>query len=166
MTYQITTDFVALSLYFLFMNQYLLDGGLFPIMLVSRYELSLCYTLIKFDLLDFSGIDVFACLTVWKKGSYQRGQKSFKDFTILNSIFWKKQNLFIYIFQKRYIYQLLEDKTFSRILPSFGQFFEKKSKQYFYLYLSLNFLKANPFYGFYSSQVDSLKKNNKNKTFI
>ena len=30
-------------------------------MLVHRYELSLCHTPIKSDLLGFSGIDVFAC---------------------------------------------------------------------------------------------------------
>jgi hypothetical protein len=51
---------VASSLYFSFTNQYLL-GGLIPIMLVPRYELSLYHTPIESDLLDFSGIGVFKC---------------------------------------------------------------------------------------------------------
>jgi hypothetical protein len=38
-------------------------GFSFPIVLVSRYKLSLCHTPIKPDLLDFSGIDVF----VWPR---------------------------------------------------------------------------------------------------
>jgi hypothetical protein len=43
-------------------NQYSLAGGfLFPIVLVSRYKLSLCHSPIKPDLLGFPGIDVFAC---------------------------------------------------------------------------------------------------------
>jgi hypothetical protein len=50
------------SLYFSFVNQYSLGGGFpFPIVLVLRYKLSLCYTPIKPDLLGFSGIDVFTC---------------------------------------------------------------------------------------------------------
>ena len=49
-------------LYFSFVNQYSLGGGFpFPIVLVLRYKLSLCYTPIKPDLLGFSGIDVFTC---------------------------------------------------------------------------------------------------------
>jgi hypothetical protein len=37
-------------------------GFPFPIVLVSRYKLSLCHTLIiKPDLLGFSGIGIFAC---------------------------------------------------------------------------------------------------------
>jgi len=36
-------------------------GFLFPIVLVSRYKLSLCHTPIKPDLLDFLGINVFVC---------------------------------------------------------------------------------------------------------
>jgi len=40
----------------------LLGGGFsFPIVIVSRYKLSLCHTPIKLDLLDFSGINVFTC---------------------------------------------------------------------------------------------------------
>jgi len=37
-------------------------GFPFPIVLVSRYKLSLCDTPIKPDLLGFSGIGVFACV--------------------------------------------------------------------------------------------------------
>jgi hypothetical protein len=37
-------------------------GDLFPIVLVSRYKLSLCHNLIKPDLISFSGI---WCLCVW-----------------------------------------------------------------------------------------------------
>ena len=49
-------------LYFSFANQYLLGVGFsFPIVLVSKYKLSLCHTPIKPDLLDFLRIDVFAC---------------------------------------------------------------------------------------------------------
>jgi len=36
-------------------------GSPFPIVLVPRYKLSLCHTLIKPDLLGFPGIGVFAC---------------------------------------------------------------------------------------------------------
>jgi hypothetical protein len=36
-------------------------GSSFPIVLVPRYKLSLCYTPIKPDLLGFPGISVFAC---------------------------------------------------------------------------------------------------------
>ena len=36
-------------------------GFPFPIVLVSRYKLSLCHTPIKPDLLDFLGIGVYAC---------------------------------------------------------------------------------------------------------
>jgi hypothetical protein len=36
-------------------------GSSFPIVLVPKYKLSLCYTPIKLDLLGFSGIGVFAC---------------------------------------------------------------------------------------------------------
>ena len=36
-------------------------GFPFPILLVPRYKLSLCHTLIKPDLLGFPGIGVFAC---------------------------------------------------------------------------------------------------------
>jgi hypothetical protein len=36
-------------------------GSPFPIVLVPRYKLSLCHTPIKPNLLDFSGIGVFAC---------------------------------------------------------------------------------------------------------
>ena len=36
-------------------------GSLFSIVLVPRYNLSLCHTPIKPDLLCFPGIDVFAC---------------------------------------------------------------------------------------------------------
>jgi hypothetical protein len=36
-------------------------GFPFPIVLVPRYKLSLCHTLIKPDLLGFPGISVFAC---------------------------------------------------------------------------------------------------------
>jgi len=62
MTYRRTTGFVASSLYFSFANQYLLGGGFpFPIVIVSRYKLSLCHNPIKLDLLGFPGIDVFAC---------------------------------------------------------------------------------------------------------
>jgi len=62
MTYRRTTIFVASSLYFLFANQYSLGGGFpFSIVLVPRYKLSLCHTLIKPDLLGFPGIGVFAC---------------------------------------------------------------------------------------------------------
>ena len=50
------------SLYFSFANQYSLGVGFsFPIVLVPRYKLSLCHTLIKPDLLGFLGIGVFAC---------------------------------------------------------------------------------------------------------
>ena len=35
-------------------------GSSFPIVLVPKYKLSLCYTPIKLDLLGFSGIGVFA----------------------------------------------------------------------------------------------------------
>ena len=56
-TYRRTTGFVASSLYFSFTNQYSLGGGFsFPIVLVSRYKLSLCHTHIKPDLLSFLGI--------------------------------------------------------------------------------------------------------------
>jgi hypothetical protein len=61
MNYQRTTDFVGSSINFSFMNQYSLGGGLFPIVLGSRYELSLCHTPIKSNLLGFSGIGVLAC---------------------------------------------------------------------------------------------------------
>ena len=62
MTYRRTTGFVASTLYFSFANQYLLGGGFpFPVVLMPRYKLSLCHTLIKPDLLGFSGIGVFAC---------------------------------------------------------------------------------------------------------
>ena len=62
MTYRRTTSFVASSLYFSFVNQYSLGGGIpFPIVLVPRYKLSLCQTPIKSDLLGFPGISVFAC---------------------------------------------------------------------------------------------------------
>jgi hypothetical protein len=62
MTYQRTTDFVASSLYFSFANQYSLCGGfLFPIVLMPRYKLFLCHTLIKPDILGFPIIGVFAC---------------------------------------------------------------------------------------------------------
>jgi len=61
-TYQRTTGFMASSIYFSFVNQYSLGGGfLFPIVLVPRYKLSLCHTLIKPDLLGFLGIGVFTC---------------------------------------------------------------------------------------------------------
>jgi hypothetical protein len=61
-TYRRTTDFVVLSLYFSFANQYSLGGGFpFPIVLVLRYKLSLCHTSNKPDLLGFLGISVFAC---------------------------------------------------------------------------------------------------------
>jgi len=61
-TYRRTTGFVASSLYISFLNQYSLGGGFpFPKVLVTRYMLSLCHTPIKPDLLDFSGIGVFAC---------------------------------------------------------------------------------------------------------
>ena len=36
-------------------------GSPFPIVLVPRYKLSLCYTTTKPDLLGFPGIDIFAC---------------------------------------------------------------------------------------------------------
>jgi len=62
MTYRRTTVFVASSLYFSFGNQYSLGGGFpFLIVLVPRYKLYLCRTLIKPYLLGFSGIGVFAC---------------------------------------------------------------------------------------------------------
>jgi hypothetical protein len=62
MTYRRTTGFVASTLYFSFANQYLLGGGFpFPVVLMPRYKLSLYHTLIKPDLLGFSGIGVFAC---------------------------------------------------------------------------------------------------------
>ena len=49
-------------LYFSFANQYLLGVGFsFPIVLVSKYKLSLCHTPIKPDLLGFLGIGVFVC---------------------------------------------------------------------------------------------------------
>jgi hypothetical protein len=61
MTYRRTTDFVASSLYFSFTNQYSLGGGFpFPIVLMSRYKLFLCHTLIKPDILGFLIIGVFA----------------------------------------------------------------------------------------------------------
>jgi hypothetical protein len=61
-TYRRTTGFVTSSLYFSFANQYSLGGGfLFPIVLVTRYKLSLCHTLIKPNLFGFLGICVFAC---------------------------------------------------------------------------------------------------------
>jgi len=53
---------MASSLYFSFANQYSLGGGFsFPIVLMPRYKLSLCHTLIKPNLLSFPGIDVFVC---------------------------------------------------------------------------------------------------------
>jgi hypothetical protein len=53
---------VTSFLYLSFVNQYSLCRDFpFPIVLVSRYKLSLCHTPIKPDLLDFLGIDVFAC---------------------------------------------------------------------------------------------------------
>jgi len=36
-------------------------GSPFPIVLVPRYKLSLCYTSIKPDLVGFPGIDIFEC---------------------------------------------------------------------------------------------------------
>jgi hypothetical protein len=60
MTYRSTTVFLASS--FSFANQYSLGGGFpFPIVLVPRYNLSLCHTPIKPDLLGFPGIGVFMC---------------------------------------------------------------------------------------------------------
>jgi hypothetical protein len=62
MTYRRKNGFMASSLYFSFANQYSLGGGFpFPIVLMPRYKLSLCYTPIKPDSLGFPGIDVFMC---------------------------------------------------------------------------------------------------------
>jgi len=84
-TYQITTGFVATSLHFSFMNQYLLGGGFsFSIVLVPRYKLYLCHTPIKHDLLGFLGIDVFACglrdHVITRFASFGVGEKGGLDF--------------------------------------------------------------------------------------
>jgi hypothetical protein len=66
MTYWRTTNFVAPSLYFSFMNQYSLGRGfLFPIMLVPRYKLYLYHTPIKPNLLGFSGNWCICMLVAW-----------------------------------------------------------------------------------------------------
>jgi len=60
-TYWRTTGFMASSLCISFVNQYSLSGGFpFPIVLMPKYNLSLCHTPIKPDLLGFSWIGVFA----------------------------------------------------------------------------------------------------------